>query len=38
MGDNLVPVDFGSGEIVKEVALGTDFTCGLLESGSMKVG
>lgn len=37
LGDNLVPLDMGTGEVISEVALGEDFTCALLESGSVKV-
>lgn len=37
MGEYLEYVDLGSGEIVLDVALGHEFTCVLLESGSVKV-
>lgn len=37
MGDNLVPLDMGSGETIDDVALGEFFTCAVLDSGMVKV-
>lgn len=37
MGDNLVPVDLGTGEVAAALALGEEHTCVLLESGDVKV-
>lgn len=37
MGDNLIPVDLGTGESASSMALGTDHSCVILESGDVKV-
>ncbi|CAK9051961.1 unnamed protein product, partial [Durusdinium trenchii] len=36
MGDNLEPIDLGTGRTVKQVSLGRDFTCALLDDDSLK--
>lgn len=38
MGDNLIPVNLGTGQVASELALGEEHTCMLLESGDVKVG
>lgn len=37
MGDSLIVVDMGTGETVSDFALGGEFTCAILDSGSIKV-
>ena len=37
MGDDLVPVDLGTGEVASDIALGEEHTCVLLSSGDVKV-
>ena len=37
MGDDLVPVDLGTGEVASDIALGKEHTCVLLSSGDVKV-
>ncbi|CAM9224093.1 unnamed protein product [Ascophyllum nodosum] len=36
MGDDLVPVDLGTGEVASDIALGKEHTCVLLSSGDVK--
>ncbi|CAM9224014.1 unnamed protein product [Ascophyllum nodosum] len=36
MGDDLVPVDLGTGEVASDIALGEEHTCVLLSSGDVK--
>ncbi|CAM9212563.1 unnamed protein product [Sphacelaria rigidula] len=36
MGDSLIVVDMGTGETVSDFALGGEFTCAILDSGSIK--
>lgn len=37
MGDNLIAVDLGTGEVASALALGDEYTCVLLASGDVKV-
>lgn len=37
MGDNLIAVDLGTGEVAAALALGDEHTCVLLASGDVKV-
>lgn len=37
MGDNLGPVDLGTGAVVVDMAAGSDHTCVVLDRGDVKV-
>lgn len=37
MGDKLIPVNLGTGEVAVDIALGQDHSCVMLDSGGSKV-